>query len=177
MIFFPGWILLLLFHSDLSHIYTYLLTIFYFYSYLSKSLSSLFFSHFFDRYKNGTPCAPTLASRCLVSFVPFSTRFGFALRAFNLFAPSPCMSMCIRLCVCVFALLCVCQLLILYKHTHACALAHILTHIDGDGKRGTLRRWVEERQRWRERERKKITLYIGAQDGCYAVRLIYDCWG
>lgn len=104
-------------------------------------------------------CANILASRCLVSFVPFSARFGFALRAFNLFAPSPCMSMCIW--VCVFASLCVCQLLILYKHTHACALAHTLTHIGGDGKRGTLRRWVEERQRKRERERerKKITLY------------------
>jgi hypothetical protein len=80
-------------------------------------------------------------------------------------------------CVCVFASLCVCQLLILYKHTHACALAHTFTHIDDHGKRGTPRRWVEERQRERERERKKITLYIGAQDDCYAVCSIYDCWG
>jgi hypothetical protein len=63
---------------------------------LCVSLSfSLSLSHFFDRYKNVTPCAPTLASRCLVSFVPFSARFGFALRAFNLFAPSPCTSLCI----------------------------------------------------------------------------------
>jgi hypothetical protein len=64
---------------------------------LCMSLSIFFFSlsHFFDRYKNGTPCAPILASRCLVSFVPFSARFGFALRAFNLFAPSPCTSLCI----------------------------------------------------------------------------------
>ncbi len=29
----------------------------------------------------------------------------------------------------------------------------------------------------RERERKKITLYIGAQDDYYAVCSIYDCWG
>jgi hypothetical protein len=83
--------------------------------------------------------------------------------------------MCIRVYVYVFASHCVCQLLILYKHTHACSLTHTLTHTDDDGKRGTSKRWVEERQR--ERERKKITLYIGAQDDCYAVCSIYDCRG
>ena len=85
-----------------------------------------------------------LYSRRVVSFRLFrSRRFGFALRAFNLFAPSPYTSMC------VLVSLCLCQLLILYKHTYTCALAHTLTHTDDDGKRGTPRRWVEERKRER----------------------------
>jgi hypothetical protein len=104
------------------------------------SLSLAFsLSLFFDRYKNGTPCAPTLASRCLVSFVPFSARFGFALRAFNLFAPSPCTSLCIWVCICVcvrvrFAL-CMSAIDSLQTHTRMRACTH--TH--------TYRRWWEER--------------------------------
>lgn len=55
----------------------------------------------------------------------------------------------------------------LQTHTCVCASAHILTHRDDDGKRGTPRKWVEERMR--EREGKKITSYINARDDCSAV--------
>jgi len=118
-------------------------------------------------------------SRRVVSFRLFRSRRGsVSLCALLIFLPLHRVRLCVYECVCVFALLCVCQLLILYKHTHACALTHTLTHTDNDGKRGTPRRWVEERRRQeRERERKKITLYIGAQDDYYAVCSIYDCWG
>jgi hypothetical protein len=89
-----------------------------------------------------------LYSRRVVSFRLFrSRRFGFALRAFNLFC---LLTVYVYVYVCVLASLCLCQLLILYKHTHACALAHTLTHIDDDGKRGTPRKWVEEREWERE---------------------------
>ncbi len=97
-------------------------------------------------------------SRRVVSFRLFRSRRGsVSLCALLIFLPLHrvrlCVYECVYVCVCAFASLCVCQLLILYKHTHACALAHTLTHIDDDGKRGTLRRWVEERQRERERRR------------------------
>ncbi len=75
----------------------------------------------------------------------------------------------IRLCVCVcarFALsLSAIDSLQTHTHTQACALAHTLTHIDDDGKRGTPRKWVEERVS----EREKITSYINAQDDYSAV--------
>ncbi len=122
------------------------------------SLSLSFFSlslTFFDRYKNGTPCAPTLASRCLVSFVPFSARFGFALRAFNLFAPSPYTSLYIWLCMCV----CVCSLRFVYvsywfstnTHTHARLRthSHILTMMGREAHREG--GWKNDRDRERER--------------------------
>ncbi len=104
-------------------------------------------SHFLSRFflvDTKTARRVRLYSRRSVSFRLFrSRRFGFALRAFNLFASSPYTSMC------MLASLCLCQLLILYKHTRACALAHILTYIVDDGKRGTPRKWVEERERER----------------------------
>ena len=143
---------------------------------LSSSLSLSFFLSFFDRYK--TASRVRLYSRRVVSFRLFrSRRFGFALRAFNLFAPLPYSSLCMRTRVCAFAslyALCLCQLLILYKHTHtyaseraserALSLTHTHTH--------TYRRWWEERHtdevggKWkRERER---------EDHCDVVRLIND---
>jgi hypothetical protein len=130
---------------------------------MCMSLSPFFsraLSHFFDRYKNGTPCAPILASRCLVSFVPFSARFGFALRAFNLFAPSPCTSLCIWVYVCVRFALCMSAIDSLQTHTRMRACTHTLTHISDDGKRGTPRRWVEERQWQRKKEDHLIHIYI-----------------
>ncbi len=102
-------------------------------------------------------------SRRVVSFRLFRSRRGsVSLCALLIFLPLHRIRLCIYdcVCVCVFASLCVCQLLILYKHTHACALAHTLTHTDDDGKRGTPRRWVEERQRKKDRERERRSPYI-----------------
>lgn len=119
---------------------------------------SLVFSFLID---TKTACRVRLYSRRVVSFRLFrSRRFGFALRAFNLFCP---LTVYVYVCMCALVSLCLCQLLILYKHTHTRALTHTLTHIDDDGKRGTPRKWVEERVR------EKITSYINAQDDCYAV--------
>jgi hypothetical protein len=88
---------------------------------------SFSFSLVFFLIDTKTACRVRLYSRRVVSFRLFrSRRFGFALRAFNLFAPSPYTCMC----MCALVSLCLCQLLILYKHTHthtcvrACAHTH-----------------------------------------------------
>ena len=137
-------------------------------------------------------CAPTLTSRCLISFVPFSARFGFALRAFNLFAPSPCTSMCIHewVCICSFLSLCMSAIDSLQTHTHARlrTYSHIETRMGREAHReGGWKNDIEAEKR-RQRQRQKITFYIrvhtcmytyiniGTQDDYYAVRLIYDRW-
>ncbi len=112
---------------------------------------SLFLARFFDRYKNGTPCAG--ARVALSRFVCSVLGGSVSLCALLIFLPPP------RVCVCVrFALraLCVSAIDSLQTHTHARALAHTLIHIHADGKRDTPRKWVEERVG------EKITSYINA---------------
>ena len=145
---FYAWIILFVRCFNWSYSYTHFPTIFYFrlpmlFS-LSPFRSHFHFAFFFDRYK--TARRVRLYSRRFVSFRLFrSRRFGFALRAFNLFASSPYTSMC------MLVSLCLCQLLILYKHTHtrmrACAHTHKCIYVDDDGKRDTPKKWVEERER------------------------------
>jgi hypothetical protein len=131
---------------------------------LSLSLAFLSHSHSLTFFLIDTKTARRVRqhSRRVVSFRLFRSRRGsVSLCALLIFLPLHRIRLCVYdcVCVCVFAPLCVCQLLILYKHTHACALAHTLTHTDDDGKRGTPRRWVEERQRERERKKEDHLIY------------------
>ena len=135
---------------------------------LNPSLAFSFFSC--DRYKNGMSCTLILALR-VVSFRLFRSRwFGFALHAFNLFAPyriRPC------ICVCSFCFVFVSYWFSTNTHTHTyfgCAFAH--THIETmmgrEAHRGSGRK-NERTSEANERKQEKITSYINAQDDCYAV--------
>jgi len=155
-------------HLNIHHLSHWLLLVCACFSFSLCAFRSYFlFSYFyFDRYKkkkNGTSYTLTLTtSRCLVSFVPFSTWLGFALRTFNLFAPSLHSSLCIRvyifICVYIYVCVCVCVCVrfVLYMsaidslQTYTCMRAYMRTYNrkdDDDGKRDTPRRWVEEQQR------------------------------
>ena len=135
-----------------SHVYTYLLTIFYFPSDLSACIFfslSLFLSLPLPlTFLIDTKTARRVRqySRRVVSFRLFRSRRGsVSLCALLIFLPLHYIRLCVYdcVCVCVLASLGVCQLLILYKRMRA--YAHTLTHRN-DEKKGTSRRWVEERQ-------------------------------
>ena len=63
-----------------------------------------------------------------------------------------------------------------FTNTHACALAHILTYRDDDGKRGTPRRWVEERCRSRETKTEAKTEDHLLHTSAYMHVYIYKYW-
>lgn len=134
---------------------------------LSFSLSPIFLIHAKTARRVGQ------YSRRVVSFRLFRSRRGsVSLCALLIFLPLHRIRLCVYDCVCARFAWCMSAIDSLQTHAHLRTHSHIETmgreaHREGG--------WKNDSE-W-EREKEDHLIYVDAQDGCYAVCGIYNCWG